>query len=117
MEEEVTRLRDVVVLAVRTFRYCVMWLKTNQNDKRKLIAYELDSYSKIEIDIDKITDKIREKKIVSRITQGLDSIERIAGRWQAYFHFIFRKCFESLLPHKSELKFENIKRLKSWCRF
>ncbi|MDZ7647984.1 MAG: hypothetical protein U5K54_12850 [Cytophagales bacterium] len=51
----------------------------NNNDKRKLIAYEYDTYTKIEIDVDNISDKFREKKIVKQITQVLDSIDRIAG--------------------------------------
>ena len=51
----------------------------NNNDKRKLTAYEYDTYTKIEVDVDNISDKFREKKIVKKITQVLDSIDRIAG--------------------------------------
>ena len=36
-------------------------------------------YTKIEIDVDNISDKFREKKLVRKITQVLDSVERIAG--------------------------------------
>ncbi|WP_245574451.1 DUF5686 and carboxypeptidase-like regulatory domain-containing protein [Hugenholtzia roseola] len=49
------------------------------NDKTRLLAYEFDTYSKIEVDVDNITDKFREKKLVKKITAVLDSIERIAG--------------------------------------
>lgn len=51
----------------------------DRNDKRKLLAYEHESYTKIEIDVDNITDKFREKKIVRKITGVLDSIQQIAG--------------------------------------
>ena len=51
----------------------------NYNDKRKLSAYEYDTYTKIEIDVDHITDKFRQRKVVQKITQVLDSIDRIAG--------------------------------------
>lgn len=51
----------------------------NKNDKRKLSAYEYDTYTKIEVDVDKLSQKFRERKIVKKITQVLDSIERIAG--------------------------------------
>ncbi len=50
-----------------------------KNDKRKLSAYEFDTYTKIEIDVDNISEKLREKKIMKKIAQVLDSIDRIAG--------------------------------------
>ncbi len=49
------------------------------NDKRKLEAYEYESYNKIEVDIDNITDKLREKKYMQKISAVLDSISVIAG--------------------------------------
>ena len=51
----------------------------DKNDKRSLEAYEHESYTKIEIDVDNITSKFREKKIVRKITNVLDSIQSIAG--------------------------------------
>jgi hypothetical protein len=51
----------------------------SNNDKRKLTAYEYDTYTKIEVDVDNISDKFRERKIVKKITQVLDSVDRIAG--------------------------------------
>ncbi|MEQ9413020.1 MAG: DUF5686 family protein, partial [Cyclobacteriaceae bacterium] len=50
-----------------------------QNEKRKLSAYEYDTYTKIEIDVDNLSEKFRERKMVKKITQVLDSVERIAG--------------------------------------
>lgn len=49
------------------------------NDKRKLNAYQYESYSKIEVDIDNISEKFKKKKAVREIIQLLDSIEHIAG--------------------------------------
>lgn len=49
------------------------------HDKRRLNAYEYDTYTKIEIDVDNISDKFKSKKIVRKISQVLDSVERIAG--------------------------------------
>ena len=49
------------------------------HDKRRLSAYEYDTYTKIEIDVDNISEKFRNKKIVRKIVQVLDSVERIAG--------------------------------------
>jgi len=49
------------------------------NDKRRLPAYEFSSYTKIEVDIDNISAKLKEKKWMQEITGVLDSIESIAG--------------------------------------
>jgi len=50
-----------------------------QHDQRKLSAYEHESYTKIEVDVDNITEKFRKKKVVRKITAVLDSIDRLAG--------------------------------------
>lgn len=49
------------------------------NDKRTLDAYEYDSYNKIQIDVDNISQQLRDKKYMQKITAVLDSIEVIAG--------------------------------------
>lgn len=49
------------------------------NDQRKLNAYECESYSKIELAVDNITDKFKKRKIVRKILNVLDSIERMSG--------------------------------------
>ncbi|CAN5307232.1 DUF5686 family protein [soil metagenome] len=49
------------------------------NDKRKLDSYEYDSYTKTEVDVDKISEKLRNKKVMKKIAQVLDSMDRIVG--------------------------------------
>lgn len=49
------------------------------NDKRRIDSYEYESYNKIEVAVDNLTDKFRNKKYVQKITAVLDSIEQIAG--------------------------------------
>jgi len=49
------------------------------NDKRTLDAYEYDSYNKIQIDVDNISEQLRNKKYMQKISAVLDSIEVIAG--------------------------------------
>ncbi len=51
----------------------------NHNDKRKLTAYEYDTYTKVEIDIDNMSDKFRQRRIMKKVTPVLDSVDRIAG--------------------------------------
>jgi hypothetical protein len=84
------------------------------NDKRKLNAYEFDSYSKIEIDVDNITDKFKEKKLISRITQVMDSIQQIAGEdgKPVLPVFISESVSKFYYRNNPELKFENIKETK-----
>ena len=82
LNEDITNLQEVVVMsgenpAFEILRNVVQ--NRDKNDKRKLTAYEYDTYTKIEIDIDHISDQFREKKIVQKITQVMDSVERIAG--------------------------------------
>lgn len=81
---EATQLNDFVVYSGRAENPAFRILRgvmdnKRRNDKRRLDAYEYQSYNKIEIDIDNITDKLREKKWMQEITAILDSIETIAG--------------------------------------
>ncbi|MBX2894160.1 MAG: carboxypeptidase-like regulatory domain-containing protein [Cyclobacteriaceae bacterium] len=80
--EDVTNLQEVVVKAGENPAFEILRKvvrNKNSNDKRKLTAYEYDTYTKIEIDVDNLSEKFRERKIVKKITQVLDSVERIAG--------------------------------------
>lgn len=82
LEEEVTTLKEIVVDAGENPAYEILRnviRNKDKNDKRKLTAYEYDTYTKVEIDVDNMTDKFRKRKIVKKITQVLDSVERIAG--------------------------------------
>ncbi len=80
--EDVTSLQEVVIKAGENPAFEILRnvvRNKNENDKRKLSAYEYDTYTKIEIDVDNLSEKFRERKIVRKITQVLDSVERIAG--------------------------------------
>ena len=49
------------------------------NDKRALSAYQFESYNKIEIDIDNISESVRKRRAMRRIAQIFDSLGRLAG--------------------------------------
>ena len=51
----------------------------SENDKRRLSAYQYDAYSKVELDVDNISDKFKEKKLVKQIVGVVDSVESLAG--------------------------------------
>ncbi len=82
LEEEVTALQEIVFFAGENPAYeilrNVVRNKAN-NDKRKLSAYEYDTYTKIEIDVDNMSDKFRQRKVIKKITSVLDSVDQIAG--------------------------------------
>jgi hypothetical protein len=80
--EDVVNLQEVVVKAGENPAWEVLRSvvrNKDRNDKRKLTAYEYDTYTKIEVDVDKISDELREKRFMRKITQVLDSVDRIAG--------------------------------------
>jgi hypothetical protein len=82
LEEDITRLKEVVFMAGENPAFEVLRntiSNKEMHDKRKLYAYETEAYTKIEIAVDNMTEKFRERKIMQKISQVLDSIDRIAG--------------------------------------
>lgn len=84
LQPAATALADFVVIARKQENPAFAIMRSvmdnkKKNDKRGLNAYEYESYNKIEIDVDNITDKLREKKYMQKIAAVLDSIEIIAG--------------------------------------
>ncbi len=80
--EDVTHLQEVVVKAGENPAFDVLRgvvKYKSRNDKRNLLAYEYDAYTKSEVDIDNISDKFRERKVMKKIAAVLDSIDRIVG--------------------------------------
>lgn len=117
LEEEVTRLKELVFVAGENPAFEILRnvvRNKNANDKRSLTAYEYDTYSKIEIDIDNITDKFRKKKIMQKISQVIDSIDQLAGEDGKPILPVFISESVSKFYYRSspELKFENIQKTK-----
>lgn len=82
LEEVVTALEEIVFEAGENPAFEVLRnvvRNKRSNDKRKLTAYEFDTYTKIEVDVDNMSEKFRQRKMIRKITQVLDSVERIAG--------------------------------------
>ncbi|MFM8741086.1 MAG: DUF5686 family protein, partial [Cytophagales bacterium] len=82
LDEETTKLQEVVVKAGENPAFEILRKvvdNKSKNDKRYLTAYEHETYSKMEIDADKISQKMRERKVMKKISQVLDSLDRIAG--------------------------------------
>jgi hypothetical protein len=82
LAEEATNLQEIVIDAGENPAFAILRNVVRQkekNDKRRLEAYEYDTYTKIEVDVDNISERFKKKKIIKKITQVLDSIDRIAG--------------------------------------
>lgn len=82
LEEATTRLKEIVISAGENPAFEILRrveVGKREHDKRRLSAYECEAYTKIEIAIDNMSDKFREKKVMKKITQVLDSVDRIAG--------------------------------------
>ena len=82
LEEDITTLQENCFEAGENPAFDVLRRvieNKKNNDKRKLTAYEYETYTKIEIDVDNLSEKFRQRKMVKKITQVLDSIEVIAG--------------------------------------
>lgn len=117
LDEEVTRLKEVVFLAGENPAFEILRKvvrNKNENDKRNLTAYEYDTYSKIEIDIDNITEKFRKKKIMQKIGQVLDSIDNMAGEDGKPILPVFISESVSKFHYRSnpDLRHENILKTK-----
>jgi hypothetical protein len=117
LEEDVTRLQEIVVTpgenpAFEILRQVVK--VKNDHDKRRLTAYEYDTYTKIEIDVDNISEKLREKKIMKKIAQVLDSIDVIAGEDGKPILplFISESVSKFYFRDNPQLKYENILKSK-----
>ena len=75
-------LNEVVILAGENPAFPILKkVRENKkrNDKRQLEAYEYESYTRTEFDVNEMTEKFRQRKIMAKITNVLDSIEQIAG--------------------------------------
>ncbi|HWA35923.1 MAG TPA: carboxypeptidase-like regulatory domain-containing protein, partial [Cyclobacteriaceae bacterium] len=82
LEEETTSLEAVVVTAGENPAWDILRnvvRNKSTNDKRQLSAYEYDTYTKIEVDVDQISEDMRRTKLMKSIAQVLDSVESIAG--------------------------------------
>src|SRR5690606_15520756 len=48
-------------------------------DKRELIAYQTKNYTKIELDIDHVSEEFSQRKTVQKVTAVLDSIKQLTN--------------------------------------
>jgi Family of unknown function (DUF5686)/CarboxypepD_reg-like domain len=82
MVAEAKSLDEVVVYSGENPAFKILRkLRENaeKNDRKRLTAFEYDSYSKMELDVDNISDKFKEKKVMKQIQGAIEKFEKIAG--------------------------------------
>lgn len=117
LDEQIVSLDDLVIYAGENPAYEILRNVVNNkklNDKRSLEAYQFENYTKIEIGVDNISDKFRNRKVVQKITSVLDSIEVIAGEDGKPILPIFISEALSTVYYRSspQMKYENIYKTK-----
>src|SRR5690349_14638811 len=69
LAEEVTSLQEIVFDAGENPAFEVLRnvvRNKSKNDKRRLTAYEYDTYTKIEVDVDNMSEKFRQRKVIRK---------------------------------------------------
>ncbi len=82
LQGEAKSLDEVVVYSGENPAFKILRkLRENaeKNDRKRLTAFEYDSYSKMELDVDNISEKFKNKKIMKQIQGAIDKFEKIAG--------------------------------------
>jgi hypothetical protein len=115
--EHVQSLDEVVFIAEENPAHEILRkaiANKKRNDKRSLSAYQFESYTKIEIALDNLTDRFRKRKLVKKVKQVIDSVDQIAGEdGQAILPLFISESISDLFYRKNpELKKEYIKKTK-----
>lgn len=80
LKENTQELGEVVVKRGENPAWAIMrkvMARKDSNDRRKLESYEYKSYTKMEVDLDNISKKLKNKKYLRKIMAALDSIKRV----------------------------------------
>ncbi len=79
---ETVNLQEVVIMSGENPAWGIIRqavANKNLHDKRSLESYEYDSYTKTELDIDKISEELKEEKIFREVSKVMDSIAVLKG--------------------------------------
>lgn len=82
LQGETKSLDEVVVYSGENPAFKIL-RKLNENreknDRKRLSAFEYDSYSKMELDVDNISEKFKERKVMKQIQGAIAKFEKLAG--------------------------------------
>ncbi|MEM6735244.1 MAG: DUF5686 family protein [Bacteroidota bacterium] len=82
LREDIKTLMEVIITPEENPAFAILRKVIKgkkKHDKRKLEAYDYESYTRTELSIDNISDAMRERKFMKKILQVMDSVDQIAG--------------------------------------
>ncbi|MDR6193464.1 DUF5686 family protein [Siphonobacter sp. SORGH_AS_0500] len=80
LEPGTAQLREVVIHAGENPAYAIIRNARSQFKHRQPVeAYEYTSYTKIELDVDNVSEKFRKRRIVRKMTEAIEQAEFLAG--------------------------------------
>jgi hypothetical protein len=86
----------------------------DKNDKRGLTAFEFESYNRLEVSVDNLSDKFKKGKLMKNITPLLDSLHGVKGEdgklaIPIYISEAISNVYQIKNPHKSKVVVEATK--------
>ena len=82
LESSEIKLQEVKVYAGENPAYNILRKVVKQkpaHNPNRLTAYEYESYNKIEVDVDNLSQRFKKRKAIRKITEAVDKFEKIAG--------------------------------------
>ena len=82
LEPSMQSLGEVVIRAGENPAWPVLRkiiLNKEKNDRKKLVAYEYDSYNRVELSLDKISEKMQQRKLMKRIGEAVNEVKKSVG--------------------------------------
>lgn len=92
LEANVAQLGEVVIRAGENPAFRILrgvWRKRSENDRRSLEAFQYESYTKLEVDMDKVSERVRDKKVLKPIVTLFDSLKMMHEGESKYLLPIF----------------------------
>jgi len=92
LEPNIAQLGEVVIRAGENPAFRILrgvWRKRDLNDRRQLTAFEYESYTKLEVDMDKVSDRVRDKKLLQPFVTLFDSLKMMHEGEQRYLLPLF----------------------------
>jgi len=77
------KLQEVKIYAGENPAHSIIRKVVKQKDRHnpaRLSAYEYESYNKIEIDVDNLSERFRRRKAIKKIVSAIDKFDKIAGQ-------------------------------------
>lgn len=78
LEPNIAQLGEVVIRAGENPAFRILrgvWRKRDLNDRRQLSAFEYESYTKLEVDMDEVSERVRDKKLMKPFVTLFDSLK------------------------------------------